>query len=1236
VAARGGGADTAANRASAAGRPRQPRLQRRQRDNPDAYIAGDRRRALGDGRELPDRVSGAAIFADISGFTPLTEALARELGPQRGAEELTAALDVVFDAVLGELHRFGGSVIYFSGDAVTCWLEGDDGLRGVACALAMQRAMASVYRITTPGGTEVDLAMKVAVAAGPARRFVVGDPDIQLIDVLAGSLMDRLAAVEHHAERGEVLVDGATLHALEGRVEVSALRGTEDDRAAVVDSVATELGTLPPPLPYPKLSRAVVRLWLLPAVYERMRTGRGEFLSELRPAVPMFVRFGGIDYDEDEDAPGRLDDFIRRAQRLVDGHGGNVLQLTIGDKGAYLYAVFGSPLAHEDDAARACAAALDVLALEGETAATGLQVGIAKGRLRSGTYGHRQRRTFCCLGDAVNLAARLMSAAPQGQIYVTPEVAKGAASRFDFEELEAMTVKGKSAAVAVRRLLAHRDHRELRRLRALHPLVGREAELDQLVSLADDAMSGRGHLVGICAEAGMGKSSLAAVLAEVLEDRGVAVHVGAAASAGGGSYLVWQSIAASLFGLGGDETPVEIVARLEGALGEVDDSLLPRLPLLGPLVGVAIDDNELTSGFDAKLRKTSLESLVVQYLSRRAARAPFTIVLEDCHWIDPLSADLLALVARAAANLSVLVVATYRPGSFSAPALEHTTVLELDRLDESSCREVLVARLGDLYGRDRVPAGPLVDRLVARAEGNPFYLGELANYLHDQGADPADASAAQIELPSSLSSLVLSRLDILAEGARRTLKVASVVGRDFDVDILAGAYPTLGGTRQVLGQLRTLMAEDLVLAEDEVAHRFAFRHAVIQEVAYESLPFALRATVHGRVGVWLETADPGALDLLAHHFWHSREEAKKREYLRRAGDAAKARFANQAAADYYRRLFPLVDGAEREEVLGELGAALEIQGEWPEAVEVRREALALAEQRADPKALAWAQATLSTPLWKQGRYDEAGEALDVAERLFAEADDLVGMARVANARGAIALHTGAHDEAWAQFGRSLELRRSHGDRALLGPALTNLGVAAMDRGDYETAWSLTEESLALRVELGDRNKLSLPHNNLGMIAYLQGDFERAIPHLEESVRIATEIGSLWTVAMAQQNLGNCARERGDSRRARRHYASALNAFSIARDRRELSRVFQNVAMTVAPAQPEEAFRLLGAADAVREAMGGTRPEHEESELEQRLRSARTRLGDAATREGDAGRAMSLDAAIALCRELCAS
>src|SRR6185503_10784021 len=149
-----------------------------------------------------------------------TEALANELGSERGSEELTANLGRVFHAVIDELHRRGGDVIYFSGDAITCWLDGDDGARATATALAMETAMAGIGPISTPGGTTVELALKVAVAVGSARRFVVGDPQIQLIDVLAGALVDDLADAEHLAQPGEIVLDPSALESLGDRVRL--------------------------------------------------------------------------------------------------------------------------------------------------------------------------------------------------------------------------------------------------------------------------------------------------------------------------------------------------------------------------------------------------------------------------------------------------------------------------------------------------------------------------------------------------------------------------------------------------------------------------------------------------------------------------------------------------------------------------------------------------------------------------------------------------------------------------------------------------------------------------------------------------------------------------------------------------------------------------------------------------------------------------------------------------------
>ena len=206
----------------------------------------------------------------------------------------------------------------------------------------------------------------------------------------------------------------------------------------------------------------------------------------------------------------KLDEFVRAAQRVLNGYGGNVLQLTLGDKGAYLYGVFGSPLAHEDDASRAAAAALDLRDLEKTTAARDIQIGIAHGRLRSGTYGHEMRRTFVCLGDAVNLSARLMGAAPVEHIYVAGDVRENAGESFIWERLQDLKVKGKADPVEVWSLNGSLERASRRKTRFELGLVGRRRELGELAARHEEAVAGRGRVVGVAAEAGMGKSRLVA------------------------------------------------------------------------------------------------------------------------------------------------------------------------------------------------------------------------------------------------------------------------------------------------------------------------------------------------------------------------------------------------------------------------------------------------------------------------------------------------------------------------------------------------------------------------------------------------------------------------------------------------------------------------------------------------------------------------------------------------------
>jgi predicted ATPase/class 3 adenylate cyclase len=1209
-------------------------------DDPQAYVAEDRRQALADGRPLADRVSGAAVFADVSGFTPLTEGLVAELGPQRGVEALTATLDRVFGAVLDALHAYGGSVIYFSGDAVTCWLDGDDGTRATACALAMQQEMARVGAVDLPSGAAVTLSMKVAVALGAARRFVVGDPDVQLIDVLAGALMDVLAGAEHAAGAGEVVLDASALQRLDGRVVVGERRRSADGReVGVATALREEAGAPRRPDAEPVLDEQVVRPWLLPAVYERLRTGRGEFLAELRNAVPLFLRFGGIDYDDDPRAQERLDAFVSDAQRVVHRLGGNVLQLTIGDKGSYLYAVFGSPVAHEDDAARACSAALELQALAARSSVTDVSVGLAAGRLRSGTYGSASRRTFCCLGDAVNLAARLMAAAGPGEVYASAAVAEAAGDGYDWDRRLQLQVKGKAAAIDARvlrsRARSGRGHRH-----HVLPLVGRDSELALLDACAAQAASGSGQVVGVCAEAGVGKSRLLLEVEQRLQRRGIPTCHGEAPSFCGAGYAGWHELWLQVLGLDGRAAPAEVAARASAELTRLAPDLLPRLPLLGAVLGVPLDDNELTASLDPKLRKESLEALVGQHLEHRVrSDGPLALVLEDGQWLDSLSRDLLSSLVRAVSRLPVLLVVAHRPPEPGDEPLldldrDHVREVRLRELDPSATRALATSRLATRAAAGARPSAALLTLVVERAQGNPFYVEELLAYVLGTGVDVEDEDALRrVELPETLHDLVLSRIDTLAEGPRRTVKVASVVGRAFTVPLLQGAYPELGTQDQLVDALQALQSRELVLADQE-ALAYLFRHIVTRDVAYASMPFAIRELLHEQVGDHLErtSADP-PLDLLAHHYWHSANPAKKVDYLRRAGEAAQAAYAGAAAIDYFSRLAPLLPDDERGPVLLRLGQVRELSGAWAAAEQAYDEALQLAQAGGDRLGGARAHAALADVSRKQGRFSAAAAALEAAFSDFVALDDRVGVARVLHLGGTLAAQRGTYDEARDKYSASLEIRRQLDDKAGMAALLSNLGVVAEYEGDYPAARDLNARALELRTQVGDRWAIGVSQNNLGMVCLLEGDHAAARDCFAEAMRLHREVGDLWMVAIAHNNLGNALRGLRELESAREHFAASLAAYRSWDDRWALAVLFEDLgALAAADAEPVAALELAGAADALREALGAPRSPAQEAQLQAALAPAR--LADPGADPLARGRAMSLDEAATVAADLC--
>jgi predicted ATPase/class 3 adenylate cyclase len=1129
-----------------------------------AYIPIDRFYALANGQDLPDRTTGAALFADISGFTPLTEMLARELGPRRGCEELTIHLNRVYNALINELHQYRGSTISFSGDAITCWFEGDEvsaSHRAVSVALGMQQVMRELAQISTPGGEVLTLALKVAVSSGPVRRFVVGQPDIQRLDLLAGSTLDRLARTEHMANKGEVVVSEEVWRNLETLVQVEEWRDSEETGEIFVVIKGLSRPAVSDPWIYHEelLKPEQLKPWLLQEVYRRIEAGIGDFLTELRPATILFMKFSGLPYDTEDEAGLKLDSYIRWVQGIVDNFEGALLQITIGDKGSYLYACFGAPITRKNDSERAVKAAQILLAPPPELEwANPVQIGINAGTIRAGDYGSTRRHTYGVLGDEVNVAARLMQAAKPGQILVRENVRDATLSQFTWESLPPVRVKGKSEPLVIYQPAA-RQTRQIASLPEITykvPMVGRKDELEQAIQKLEIALNNSGQIMALIAEAGMGKSRLAAEIVNSASTRGFLTYVSECQSYGTNtSYFVWENIWRGFFELDQHSNTEEQIKQLKERLEELDPQLVPRLPLLGSPLNLNIPDNLLTASFDAKLRKTSLEALLTDCLQLKAKKAPVLIVLEDCHYLDPLSYDLVEVLGKAIYTSPVMLLLAFRP-----PELEHekatritglpnATSINLTEFSEEESRSLITLKLKQQVGNQSEPTPEFLERVMQRAQGNPFYIEELLNYLHDRGINPEDTQALEmLELPTSLHSLILSRIDQLSESQKITIKVASIIGRVFVKSWLWGALPNIGKPEKVFSDLEHLSRMELTpLDRSEPELTYLFKHVITREVAYESLPFSTRAQLHQQLAAFLEEKYVDTvnqyIDLLAYHYYLSNNTEKKCEYLRKAGEAAQADFSNQAAIDYYQRLLPLLSEAEQGEIMLRLGQVLELVSDWGRAGELYKNALAIAEQKEDLALKAACLSAIGGLLMRQKRYTEAAPELRQAMQVYHELGDHSGVSQVMTEIGEVYRMQGDYGAAKAHYQESLAVAENVPDRrpqmSARAKALKAAGTASNQQGDPQAAKTLYQESLDILQELNDKPGVASLLNNLGIVARYTGDLEKARELYTASMHQFRELGNRWAEGQLLNNLGLVARYQGDNASARRYLEQSL-------------------------------------------------------------------------------------------------
>ncbi|HAV76749.1 MAG TPA: hypothetical protein DCX53_05275 [Anaerolineae bacterium] len=1109
------------------------------------YLPQDRLRAIANNTTLPDRTSGSALFADISGFTAFTESLREKYGARLGAEELTNQLGKVYSALIAEIERYGGSVIGFAGDSMLCWFNAEDKdwgmeLRAAHAAFGMQEAIREFPA----------LALKVCIASGDARRFVVGNEEIQRIDALAGATVARTAIGEHLAVKGDVLIDELTFTALGDFVNAIEWREQGSEKFAVIESrKPIERGqSLPNPEPKNVTPESqALRPYVHHVIYERETSGQGGFLAEFRPCVALFIRFTGIDYDSDS-AESELDSFIRSIQLTASRYDGTLMDITIGDKGSYAYINFGVLSTHEDDPRRAVKSALEIR----NKTELQLQMGITRGLMLAGAYGGETRMTFNAVGDDVNLAARLMTHARENEILVSSHIHKAVNDHFTFEERPAVMVKGKSKPIPSYRLIGESRQRAVRLQEPNYslPMVGRQAELKRIEEKLDMAKEGKSQVISIVAEAGLGKSRLAAEAIRSARRKGFVGFGGACQSDGLTSpYLAWKTVWSAFFGVDPDAPLKKQVTVLEEVLREHTPNRVEALPLLGPILSLDIPDNDFTRNLEPEQRKNVLTSLLQDCLGAAARSEPILIVLEDLHWVDALSHDLLEALAKALADRPVCYVLAYRRPRLmrlQAPrieALPYFTKIRLDEFTPAEGEQAVRAKLAQLYpSQSGVVPSLLVDKLMQRSQGNPFYLEELLNYLHDRGLDPHDSTGlARIELPDSLHTLVLSRIDQLSEHEKTTLRAASIIGRFFRAGWLTGYYPALGDLVNVKADLDKLDSLDITPLDSEPELAYLFKHIVTHEVTYESLPFAIRAKLHEQLALYLESIG-APVDMIAQHYGRSNNQGKQREYWLKAGDAAREAFDNEAALDYYKQLYPLVsEPREQASLHFKMAEAYYGKGLLAEAREHLTLALNLIGQPLPGTASQTQTGLLVESMkqfWHRMRFAkdpipdviEPGIDKDVMELL--RAFELVTLIdQLANQVGPIDYYLGMKilnmaesarckspilARAYASLGLGMGhmpapmqnlaqayFHRAHATMAGLDHLFTRSfvlwqeGQVALKNGQWEHAEKAYQESVEISNRLGDHRNWATALCVLGWAAHYQGQFELCIKRFAE-------------------------------------------------------------------------------------------------------------------------------------------
>lgn len=601
---------------------------------------------------------------------------------------------------------------------------------------------------------------------------------------------------------------------------------------------------------------------------------------------------------------------------VVEAYRGTVQDLA----GDGVMAVFGAPVSLEDAPRRACLAALEMQArmreLAGEIEAEHgarprLRVGIHSGPVVVGAIGAGGRMELRAVGDTVNLASRLQGLAKPDTVVMSDATARLVAGFTKTRPLGEAAVKGRAGAGRIHRLDAVEatvTRFDVARHQGLSPLVGRESELERLAALWRTAVSGKAQMVGLVAEAGIGKSRLAHEFVQRLGSEVFLLHGVCAPDGTARAFLPYLGVVRNAFRVGERDAREVVERKLQGGLETLGMDPERSLPYLLNLLGFETELSRVRNE-DAEVIGIHTRDVLCTLLRERCRISPVVLFLDDVHWMDSASEEVLVRIAEEETEVPLLALCAYRPPRRPPwAAAPHATEIHLDPLSQSGTVDLLKARLGT----DDLPE-TLVRLVVEKTEGNPLFAEEITSYLLDRGSVVHDAEGVHFTgeaggvLPANLHNLVMERIDALGEDVQAGLETAAVIGRPFAPELLEQACGVTDGIEAVLGELEA----QAILQRDPRTGEHRFRHALIRDAIYESLLVERRLALHTQVAEALERLHADRLsdvaDSLAHHYRQTARADKAIRFLTLAGEASMRLYSLSEAEQSFREALTLVD-----------------------------------------------------------------------------------------------------------------------------------------------------------------------------------------------------------------------------------------------------------------------------------------------------------------------------------------